>query len=294
MEEGSPVNRYSEPGIYPWGRIVIFILVLVLIEVVMGTAEYGFTVGASEIDALVGVILSVYLIWLVHSLNLKFTHLFFVVWLNLFTIRYLNNILEGYFFSDVFSGLSDAAVSIGYAALFSLLTAVASAIVFMFPRPTKDLIRNLREKISTGTAGGWALRLILAGPLYFVVYFAFGMLVSPFVYQYYNDPALGLKIPAFSVMVPLEIVRGAIYGLVLLPLMSSIRFGKLNVFVCVSMMLFIPGALLPLIQSPLPPEIVPYHILEILGDSLVFGYLLTWLFKAGYSENIRKEEHAAS
>lgn len=279
MEQGPPVNRFSEPGIYPWGRIVLFILALVLIEVVMGAAEYGFTVGASEIDALVGVILSAYLIWLIHSLNLKFTHLVLLVWLNLFTIRFLNNIIEGYFFSDVFAGPSDLAVSLGYAALFSVLTAVAAAIVFLFPRPRRNLLQNLGERISEGSAGGWILRLVLAGPLFFVIYFGFGMLVSPFVYPYYTDPSLGLKIPSFSVMVPVEIARGIIYGLVLLPLMVSLRFGKLNVFICVSMMLFVPGALLPLIQSPLPAQIIPYHILEILGDSLVFSYILMWLFK---------------
>lgn len=290
MEHGPPLNRYSEPGIYPWGRVVLFILALVLIEVVMGAAEYGFTVGASEIDALVGVILSVYLIWLVHSLDLKLSHTIFLVWINLLTIRFVNNIIEGYFFSSVFSSLSDVAVSIGYAALFSVLTAVATAIVFLFPRPSNSVVDNLRERLSTGSTGGWALRMILAGPLYFLVYFAFGMMVSPFVYPYYSDPALGLKIPAFTVMIPVEIARGIIYGLVLLPLIASLRFGKLNTFVCVSMMLFIAGALLPLIQSPLPPQIVPYHIVEILGDSLVFGYLLMWLFKAGSDRNLQAQD----
>lgn len=279
MEEGSPVNRYSEPGLYPWGRIVLFILALVVIEVVLGTAEYGFTVGASEIDALVGVILAVYLIWLVHSLDLKFSHVILLVWLNLFVIRFLNNIIEGYFFTDVYTNVSDLAVSLGYAALFSVLTALSTAMVFMFPRPRNSLTENLRKRFSKGSTGGWILRLVLAGPIYFAVYFAFGMIVSPFVYPYYSDPALGLKIPAFSIMIPVEIARGIIYGLVLLPLIVSLRFGKLNKFVCVSMMLFIPGALIPLIQAPLPAAIIPYHIAEILGDSLVFGYILMWLYK---------------
>ena len=278
MEDTSPPNRFSEPTIYPWGRIVLFILALVFIEIIYGTAEYGFTVGASEMDALVGVILSVYLVWLVYNINLKFTHAVLLVWISLFVIRFLNNMIEGYFFTDVYSGLADIAVEAGYAAIFTVFTSIAIGVVYLFPRPRESLTNNLKMIFSKGTSAGWVLRILLAGPIFFGVYFAFGMIVSPFVYPYYNDPSLGLKIPSFSVMIPVEIARGIIYGLVLLPLIASMRFGKLSTFLCVSMMLFIPGALLPLIQAPLPSAIIPYHIAEILGDSLVFGYLLIWLF----------------
>lgn len=281
MEEPSPPNRYAQPEIFPWGRIILFIVVLIFIEVVYGSLEYGFTVGASEVDAIVGATLSVYLVWLVHSLNLKISHAIAVVWLNLFVIRFLSNFIEGYFFTDVFSNLGNLVLTTLYAGLFTALSSIAIVLVYFFPRPRKSLSENLRTMFSRDSATAWIIRILAAGPLFLAVYFAFGMMVSPFVYQYYSDPSLGLKIPPFSLMIPVEIVRGIIYGLVLLPLLASVRFGRLNSFICASMMLFVPGALLPLLKSPLPAPIIPFHLVELLADSLVFGLIITWLFKSG-------------
>lgn len=267
-----------EPELFPWGRLAVFMIIVIFIEVVLGTAEYGFAVTASEVDVLVGAILAVYLFWLTYNVNLRLSHTILLVWLNLFVIRFLNNIIEGYFFTDVYGGLGDLMVSLGYAALFSVFTALAVSLVYLFPRPRESVAANLKSTFARASMPSWIGRIILAGPMYFVIYFAFGMMVSPFITQYYNDPSLGLKIPSFSVMIPVELIRGIIFGLVLLPLLASMRFGRLNTFISISMMLFIPGALLPLIQSPLPAQILPFHIVEILGDSLVFTLGLMWLF----------------
>ena len=48
-------------------------------------------------------------------------------------------------------------------------------------------------------------------------------------------------------------------------------------------MLFIPGALLPLLNNQeLPQEIIPYHLVEILADSIVYGFTLSFIL--GQSE----------
>lgn len=279
MEESSPPNRYAQPEIFPWGRIVIFIVILVLIEITYGSLETGFTVGASEVDAIVGVTLSVFLAWLVPNLNLKLSHAIGLIWLNLFIVRFLSNFIEGYFFTDVYSSLSDLAVSTLYAGIFTALSSVAIVLVYFFPRPRESLVDNLKAILSSGTRAGWVVRILATGPIFLAVYFAFGMAVSPFVYPYYSDPSYGLKIPPLSTMLPVEIARGIIFGLILLPLVASMRFGRISTFVSVSMMLFVPGALMPLLQAPMPQAIIPYHLAEILGDSLVFGYILTWLYR---------------
>ncbi len=279
MTDSSPVNRYSEPGVFPWGRIVIFILVMIIIQVVVRGVEYVFSITATEEDVLIAVLLSAYLLWLANSLNLKFSHAIMLIGIEILVVMFLNNLIEGYFFTDVGSTASEMATSIAYAVLFAILTALATAIVYFQPHPSFDLLENLKTRLSLGSKAGWVLRILLTGPIYLAVYFLFGMLVSPFVTPYYNDPSLGLKIPSFSVIVPLEIIRGLIYGAVLLPLMASFRYEKLYSYITVSMMLFVVGGLVPLIGAPLPAPIIPYHIVEILGDSLVFGYILMWLYR---------------
>ncbi len=280
MTESPPVNRYSEPGIYPWGRTLIFVLAIFIIQVTVRGAEYGFTIVATEIDALIAVILAVYLLWLANNLNLKLSHAMFLIGLDVFFVMFLNNIIEGIFFTDLLAKPLEIAASIGYALLFSLLVPFASAIVYFLPRAELRLWDNLKNKLSEGSKAGWVLRLAVTGPLFLAVYFLFGIIVSPFVTPFYNDPSLGLKIPAFSVMLPVEILRGYIYGIVLLPLVVSLRFGKLYSFITISMMLFVLGGLIPLLDAPLPAAIIPFHTLEILGDSLVFGYIVMFLYKS--------------
>ncbi len=279
MTESPPLNRYSEPEIYPWGRTLIFILVIFLIQVVVRGAEYGFTVAATEADALIAAVLSVYLLWLTNNLNLKPAHAIMLIGLEVLVVMFLNNFIEGYFFTDLFKQPSEIAVSIGFSVVFSILLALATVIVYFLPRTERDLIENIREKLSTSSRLGWVVRLVMTGPLFLAVYFVFGMIVSPFVTPFYNDPSLGLNIPPFSIIIPVEIIRGIIYGVVLLPLLVSLRFGRLYSFITVSMMLFVVGALVPLIDAPLPAAIIPYHIVEILCDSLVFGYILVWLYR---------------
>lgn len=280
MPESPPVNRYSEPGLYPWGRIILFIFAMVIIQVVVrGLEYYSFTIPATEVDILIAVILSVYILWLANSLNLKVSHAIMLVGIEILVVMFLNNLIEGYFFTDLFASASELATSIGFALLFSALTALATVIVYFLPHPSFSLWENMKERLSTGSSAGWILRILVTGPVFFGVYFLFGALISPFVTPYYNDPSLGLKIPPFSLMIPVEIIRGLIYGIVLLPLLASLRFERLYSFITVSMTLFVVGGLVPLIDAPLPAVIIPYHLVEILGDSLVFGYILMWLYR---------------
>ena len=142
--------------------------------------------------------------------------------------------------------------------------------------------------ISRRSRRDWIIRIVVAAPIFFLIYFAFGMAVSPFVYQYYQDPSLGLKIPSFAVMIPVELIRGLIFTLALIPLIIAVGTGKPYVFIATSMMLFIPGSLVPLIESPLPMQIIPFHLVELLADSLVFGLALTWLFTPPEKRTISK------
>ena len=55
------------------------------------------------------------------------------------------------------------------------------------------------------TAVSWAWRLGVAALSYLPIYFAFGMIVAPFVLPYYNNPDLGLHlaVPGIGVILPL-------------------------------------------------------------------------------------------
>ncbi len=277
--QGPNSNSKGEYGrFYSWTRVLSFTFAMILVELFYSLITTGFSWVALERDAEIGLTLAVFLVWLVYNLKLRPFHVFMLVWLAMFVVRFLNNMIEGYFFTDVFGSIGAFLISMGIAFVVSLLIAGAAGFILLHPEFNDSLWDRSRDMISRRSRRDWIIRIIVASPIFFLIYFAFGMAVSPFVYQYYQDPSLGLTIPPFTVMIPIELVRGLIFTLALIPLIIAVGTGKPYVFIATSMMLFIPGSLVPLLEAPLPIQIIPFHLVELLADSLVFGLALTWLF----------------
>jgi hypothetical protein len=125
------------------------------------------------------------------------------------------------------------------------------------------------------------LRIVLASAGYVPVYLFFGLLVSPFVIPYYADPAhgLGLQIPPFSVMIPPEILRGFLYVASLLPLQVALKADRKEAFLLLSGIFFLAGAGTQFLAAGTSQGSFPVFLriiqgLEILGDSLVYGWIL--------------------
>jgi len=122
----------------------------------------------------------------------------------------------------------------------------------------------------------------LGSLIYSPIYFTFGALVSPFVIPYHTNFSLGLAIPSFNVILPLEIVRGFLYVLALLPLLAILKIRNRYPYFRVVTLLYVLGTLIPFLLSPLEilPSPVPlriFHGLEILADSFVYGAAIVTL-----------------
>jgi hypothetical protein len=126
----------------------------------------------------------------------------------------------------------------------------------------------------------WALRFGIAALSYVPIYFAFGMIVAPFVLPYYNNSALGLNlaVPGFGVILPLEIGRGLLYALTLFPLIVVLPGGFWSRALCAGLTIAVLGSWAPMLQAPgWPVELRLAHGLEITADAFVQGFVLTWL-----------------
>jgi hypothetical protein len=78
------------------------------------------------------------------------------------------------------------------------------------------------------------------------------------------------------VIIPVELFRGFVYTLVLLPLLATVVGGRTTKLIALAAMLYIPGGLIALLGNPgLPAPIIPFHGLEILADSIVYGFVLS-------------------
>jgi len=257
-------------------RFFILVAALTLIEIThkLISGETLNTISCT-LSLAASIILSLFLAWLIGKMKLQKLNVFTLIWLNLFIVRFFSNMIEGYFFTTIFNSLS-IFINTTFIALGVTLIEAALAGALLTTEGEESLNTLLKKYFSSRSHGSWIKRILTGSIIYFPIYFFLGMLIFPFIAEYYSDPSLGLKVPGFEVIIPLEIFRGFLYVIISLPIMASIKENGKTQFIALSSMLFIPGALLPLIlESSLPIQIVPFHLIEILADSLVYGFALS-------------------
>ena len=231
-----------------------------------------------------GFALAIFLAWFISKVDLNSRSTFMLVWLGLFVIGVFNNMLEAYFFTTQYS----TAGSFANALLMPIATTFlesASAVLLLRPKGNRDMAAALKSYLSSRTKSSWVLRILAASVLYLVVYFIFGLMVSSFVFPYYSNASSGLVIPPLPTMFSLEIFRGFVYAVVLLVVFAGIKREKNLGFWVASALLYIPGAFLPLLSSMTSLSVIspvaPFHLVELLADSIVYGYVASRLIGAG-------------
>lgn len=253
----------------------------------------GFGVLPVSLAVLNGVFLGLLLAWLVPLLHLRRSHLVGALWLTLFLIEFVSSLVEGYFFTTVFASVGELFAALPVLALFALAQAVLAGFILETQAEGDGVGDAFRRHLATRTFGAWAWRAVAAAVVYFPIYFSFGALVGPFVIEYYNEAGLGLVVPDISVIVPLELGRGLLHVVALLPMMVALRANRWTPFLAMAALLFIPGSILPLLtRTSLPAAIIPFHSLELLADSVVYGFVLSWLLGRGTEEARRSPRPA--
>jgi hypothetical protein len=219
-------------------------------------------------------ILTGFLAWLIPKIRLSRWSLTGLVWLELLVVGFLNNYVEGFFFTNMFDRLAVLVQSVTSALISSAISAAAAALLLGYG--TASITTSFKDHLATRRTTSWILRIFVGSAAYFPIYFFFGALITPFILPYYNNPSFGLRIPPFAVMIPVELFRGFVYTLVLLPLLATMVGSGTTKFIALAATLYIPGGLIALLGNPLmPAQIIPFHALEILADSMVYGLVLS-------------------
>jgi hypothetical protein len=91
---------------------------------------------------------------------------------------------------------------------------------------------------------------------------------------------MGLTIPSFTVMIPLEFFRGFLYVLALFPILAALRARRMQVYLATVSLLYVAGALIPFLSvSGFPIQMRIFHGVEILADCIAYGCVLVYLFR---------------
>lgn len=132
----------------------------------------------------------------------------------------------------------------------------------------------------------WAWRSLLVALLYIPAYLTFGSLIYPLVRPYYTNPAYGLNLttPSLGTLLVLELVRGLLYVVALLPVLAVTRGSRWQTLWYVFVFLGMFNAWQLAVNLSWPVSLRFGHAAEITGDvsiqALCFCWLLTLKFKS--------------
>ncbi len=173
----------------------------------------------------------------------------------------------------------------GFAIITALYIVIAAVIAFLFSPPddTDSVITQLRNFFSGHSINWWIVRVLISGALYIPIYFICGFIIWPIVEPYYNDPSIGLDLitPSFAVIIPIQLVRGIIFVIVLIPLIAmAVRDGYEKWKLVLFLTAIIGGLLLPgyIADQNWPIILRVVHGLEITAGAFFHSLVIVLLF----------------
>jgi hypothetical protein len=153
----------------------------------------------------------------------------------------------------------------------------AAAAVYLFRPEKRDT--SLENAITGQPVLTWWWRVAIAWVAFPVIYVFFGMLAAPVVVPIYQAQDFGLTLPGFGTMLPVALARSALYLAVTIPLLVTWSRSRRSLFWTLSVAFFGMMGLIGLLSVTFfPPVLRITHSIEILGDALVYSWLLLALF----------------
>jgi hypothetical protein len=174
---------------------------------------------------------------------------------------------EAYFFTSY----GGAAAQLVHSAATCLALALLLAILFPPKSSDRRLLSEVRTWLVSRPLLSWLGRVLLAGVLFLPTYWIFGMLAYSITHSYYENTGLGLglRVPPVGVIVPLEIGRGLLFVLMLLPIVVVLRSSRWSLVGWLWLVLALLTGWEPLLTATFLPGVVRLvHGLEITADSL--------------------------
>ena len=160
-----------------------------------------------------------------------------------------------------------------YYVLLAVFVGTALGWLFGAPRPPVGLPHRRWLAWTPRVAAVW-----LAWP---VIYFFFGMCVSPIVVPYYHAGIAGLRIPSMSVIVAVQLIRSPIFLVSTLPFVALWKGSRRGLWLTLGVAHAFTVGLYGLVGATFLPMVLRIaHSLEIAGDSFAYAGLVVLLFAA--------------
>jgi hypothetical protein len=131
------------------------------------------------------------------------------------------------------------------------------------------------------TATEWLWKLALIAVLYLVLYFGYGYIVAwqnPTLRALYGE-GMNQEVFNFALLIPLQLVRSALWVLFALPVMCMARGPVWQVALLVGLLYALPMNIAHAVPNPIMPDasVRLSHFIETATSNFIFGFLVTEL-----------------
>ncbi len=179
----------------------------------------------------------------------------------------------------IFTNISGMRTMVVFSLLPCLLFGGVTALLFKPSGKAKPFGQQVMHFFSGRSVQKWAWRLAAAVCAFPVIYWTFGMMVAPWVIEYYKQGQFGLALPGTSVIVLVQLLRSSLFFLAALPILIVWSGSKRELTVLLGCAFFVLVGLFSMIQTYwLGPVLLVVHSVEILVDSVVYAGILAVLF----------------
>lgn len=165
-----------------------------------------------------------------------------------------------------------------YLFLPCLLTSFAMVSLYKPKNESEQLSVRSKQFFKPRTLEQWVWRCIIAIIAFPLVYFIFGLIVSPIVVDYYRSGSYGLALPDIEVILLVQLFRSLLFVLVSLPVMIMWVGSRTQLIVLLGIAYFVFVFSYDIVLAYQYPSILRItHGVEILADSIVYAFLIVKL-----------------
>jgi len=152
-----------------------------------------------------------------------------------------------------------------------------AAAVWLFHPPQVEA--PFETTIANYPTSAWWWRIPAAWLAFPIIYLFFGMLAAPLVVPVYQEQNFGLTLPGMGTILPVVLGRSALYLAVTIPILVNWSRSRRSLILSLGIAFFAMMGLIGLLTATFfPPILRIVHSIEILGDGLVYAWLLVALF----------------
>lgn len=179
--------------------------------------------------------------------------------------------------SALFLNVTPGELLVGTLQLTITAVALACMAVALYPRRGAELA-GVERGPNPPTTVSWVRRWIGVSLAYVVLYVVAGLLILPIIRPWYE--AQGTLEPNPALVLPLQVVRGALFVAFVIPLLRSMNVTRLQASVAMAVMIpLVHGVSALILPNPFMPAYVRYaHMIEIGWSNLALGLLIGFLF----------------